>query len=421
MIPFEPTIEAKEKVWARLSRCDGEFVIFLTRCRVHTIEACVAVKRHEHMDTFEYFVLKAIQLLDCADIETINSLLHIGRQILQQITAKLGKGKLLSARTNGSFKLTALGKKVLDTGEMIRLEKKRHIFHFIDGNNEFVRISNSGNKFLIDLAPHETAADWNFGIESLQKCIDETDDWKRRRQFPTYIHELITPGSENEVTEESGEENTIVIDKAQLINCAILVKFSDDKPCELLAYPISPTGHLLAMENLFSLTDEGAILKAFPYVNEMPNNARLRAAFVSLGQKYMLGNCENITLSGQRTRVTIESNNDDDINWARFYWRNMQGTIFCDIASASTIRMNKLHVENKSNNQRTINLLFEIHKSYLSENNLKDIFAYKVWLSKKSHLTDEPIRKLACLAWEFGNYRLAYNLAQLEDIADATV
>lgn len=421
MIPFEPTIEAKEKIWAKLSRCDGEFVIFLTRCHVHAVEACVAVRRQEHMDEFEYFVLKAIYILDYADIGKINGLLHIGRQIIQQITAKLSKGNLLSARTDGSFKVTALGKTVLDTGEMIRLEKKRHIFHFIDGNNEFVRISNPGSKFLVDLRPHETAADWNFNIESLQKCIDETDDWKQQRQFPTDIHELIRSGLENMASEESGSENAIVIDKAQLINCAILVKFSNNKPFELLAYPISPTGHLLAMDNLFSLTDERAILKVFPYINEIPDNKQSLAAFISLGQKYMLSNFENIIITSQRVHTTIESNNDDDINWTRFYWQNMQGNIFCDIASASTIRMNKLHVESKSNNQRAINLLFEIYKSYLSENNLKDISTYKAWLSEKAHLTDEPIRKLASLAWEFGNYRLAYNLAELEDITDATV
>jgi predicted transcriptional regulator len=421
LIPFKPTIEAREKIWAKLSRCDGEFVIFLIRCHVHTVEACVAVKRQEHMDEFEYFVLKAISILGCADIGKINDLLHTGRQIIQQITAKLSKNDLLSAHTDGSVEITALGKTVLDKGEMIRLEKKRHIFHFIDGNNEFVRINNQGNKFLVDLSPHETAANWNFDMESLQKCINETDDWKQQRQFPANIHELIRPRLENTVSEESGAENTIIVDKAQLINCAILVKFSNNKPSELLAYPISPTGHLLAMDNLFSLTGEESILKVFPNINEIPDNEQLLTALKTIGQKHTLGNIGNITVTGHKTHTTIETNNDNDINWARFYWQNIQGNIFCDIASASTIRMNKLHVESKSSSQRAINLLFELNKSYLSENNLKDISAYKVWLLKKPHLTDEPIRRLASLAWEFGNYRLAYNLAELEDIADAAI
>jgi len=77
--------------------------------------------------------------------------------------------------------------------------------------------------------------------------------------------------------------------------------------------------------------------------------------------------------------------------------------------------------ESKGNLQKSIGLLFELNKSYLSENILSDISTYKAWLSKKAHLTDEPIQKLASLAWDFGYFKLAYNLAELEDITDATI
>ena len=95
--------------------------------------------------------------------------------------------------------------------------------------------------------------------------------------------------------------------------------------------------------------------------------------------------------------------------------------VFIDIASETIIRMNKLVIESKSNYQQTINHLFEINKSYISENSLKDISTYKAWLSEKKHLTDEPILNLASLAWDIGNYRLSYNLAEIEDMIDAGI
>lgn len=421
LIPFEPTTEAKEKIWAKLSQSDCDFIIILTRCYLHTVEACIAVSVQEQMNEFEFFVLKAINILGSADIENINGMLHIGRQLIQQITIKLCNSKLLSEGTDGNFEMTPLGKTVLDTGQMLKMERKRYIFHFIDGSNEFVRINNSTKKYLIELNPNETPENWSFDIETLQKCINETNDWKQQRQFLTDIKELIRPELKNTTTEEGDAESSIIIDKAQLINCAILIKFNNNKPSELLAYPISPKGYLLSMDNLFSLSDEESILKVFPTLDEVPNNEQARAGFIILGQKHMLSNIENFAIESHKTYTTITIKDDDDIQWARFYWQNIQGNIFCQISSENVIRMNKFHIESEGNLQRAICLLFELNKSYLSENMLSDISTYKTWLSKKSFLTDEPIRQLASLAWDFSYFKLAYNLAELEDITDATI
>lgn len=415
MIPFEPIIEAREKIWSQLSQCDGEFVIFLGRFHIHTIEAPVAVKKQERMDEIEYFILRAINILDSADIEKINNVLHIGRQILRQIITKLIKNNLIQAHTDGTFDVTFLGKKVLDTGEMILLKNDRRIFHFIDANKEFIPMENAANKFLVNLACHETEVDWNFDIECLRDCIDANEHWKRRRKFPMDVHEIITSDY------GTGVENTLVIDKAQVINCAILVKFRSDNPLELHAYPISPTGHLLAMDAMFSFTDEEAISSVFGFVNELPDDRQLYPAFVSLGQKYMLNGIEKIPVSGRKTNAIIEVKEDDNLSWARFYWDNMLGKIFCDTVSKGVVRMARLHFNNKSSSLQTVCCLFEIYQSYLSEDNLRDISSYNTWLSEKPHFAGVSLRKLAGLAWELDNYRLAYKLAQLEDMADAPV
>jgi hypothetical protein len=423
MKPLELTSEAKEKLWSELAQSDCDFVIFRTTCYLHTIEACVDVIVRESMDEFEHFVLKAIDILDCADIEKINGLLHIGRQIIQQITAKFNKAALLSVNADGVFEITDLGEKVLDAGEMIKLERKRHIFHFIDGSNEFLRIRNSGDRYLTDLASHETPTDWMFDVESLQKCISETDDWKKQWQFPMNIHELIIPSEEISVPDALISESALIVDKAQAIHCAILVKFSNDQPFELLAYPISSEGRLLGRNKneLFSLTDENSILRVFPYINDIPDNQASLAAFLSLGKKYNLSGIDSITVRSQRTHTITEVSNDSDISWAKLYWQNIKGNVFCDIISATATRMNKLVIESEKEGLQTVNLLFELNKSYLSENNLKDISTYKIWLSEKKHLTDEPIRNVASLAWEFGMYRLAYKLSELEDMIDANI
>ena len=135
----------------------------------------------------------------------------------------------------------------------------------------------------------------------------------------------------------------------------------------------------------------------------------------------MLSKIDKIVVRSQKTHTIIEVSNDDDISWTRFYWLNMQSKVFVDIVSKTMTKMNKLLIESKSNNQQTINHLFELNKSYLSKDSLKDMSTYKAWLSEKKYLTDEPIWTLASLAWDLGNYRLAYNIAELEDMIDAEI
>ncbi len=419
MIPFEPTEEAKQRTWAKLSQCGGDFLVFLKRIHVHTIEACVEVSVYEDMDEFEYFVLKTIEILEVADIQKVNDFLHIGRQIIRQITDKLVLNNLLTESKDGHFEITELGKTVFVTGRMIKLERRRCIFHFVDGSNEFIKICGHRNMFLVDLDNYEITADWRFDIECLHKCIAQSSDWKQQRQFPTNIHYLISPVHEDASPEEPEGPSPIVIDKAQVTNCALVVKFNDNEPCELFAYPISPKGHLLTINCLFSLTGTESIVKVFPFINETPDIELSKKAINTLGQRYKLGNVDGVEVISGRTAAVITTSNDNDINWAEFYWQNVLGNIFCEIRLVNSIRMSRLLIESKSDTQRIVNHLYELDKSYRVENNLKDIATYKAWLAERPHLSDEPVVGLSSLAWEFGKYKLAYNLAEMEDMQDA--
>jgi len=420
MIPLVPTDESKEHVWAKLSRCNCEFAIYLATYKLHAIEACVSITKRESLDEFKYFVLKATDLLGNTDIEGINSLLHLGRQVLQQIVVNLGKDELLSISREGLLEVTCLGKKVLEEGVMIKLEKKRHLFHFINGSNEFVNIRDHNN-FLADLKPYETSPEWKFDVEILTKCIEGDDDWKKQRQFPEEIHELITPTEESTLPEGVSKESTLIIDKGQFVDLAILVKFKDNEPVELTAYPISAKGHLKGTEHLFSLRGKEDVLRILPDVNGTPDDDKTLQACLLLGRKHILSNIDDMKVTCEKTHAIIEISNDDDIFWTRFYWQNIQQKTFCDIRCETTTRMVKLIIKSKGHKQQAISHLYEIVKSYAFEDILADMPAYRVWLSEMNQLADEPVQKLASLAWDIGNYRLAYSLAELEDMMDAEI
>lgn len=418
MKPLELTYEAKQRIWTKLSQQDCDYLIFLTTCNLHAVEACVAVTERETIDEFEYFILKALGLLGTPNVEELNSLLHIGRQVILQITVKMKKEGLLWIADNGNFAMTDLGKKSLESGLLVKLQTKRRIFYFIDQSNEFVRIDDRSNDFLVDLEPNDITSDWKFNTKALQACIGQSDDWKKHRQFPLDIHELIMPSSKKKYDGLS-KPQTLIIDKAQSVKCAILVKFENDMPSELFAYPISRRGYLLDTDSIFSLMGADTIIETFPFVMDSPEEKQLYTAFKDLEERHSLGNIDNISLQTHRNHIKLKINNDISINWTKFYWKHAQGNIFCDTTSTIMTRLNKLTIE--SNHLQAVKLLHEISESCLLENNLRDILAYDRELSTKGISSKVTIRNLASLAWDLDNYRLAYSLAELEDMADANL
>ena len=345
-------------------------------------------------------------------------LLYHGRKTIKQVIVKLCKDRLLSETQEGILEITSSGKDASETGEMMKLKTQRCLFHFIDGSNEFLRIKDPENKFLMDLKPYQTGMDWSFDIACLEKRIAETNEWKKQRQFPTEIQELIKPQPSDETTEDSNIENTLIVDKAQSANCAILVKFDNGQPFELAAYPLSDKGYLLTQDGLFFLKGRESIIKAFPNLVELPDKKQVTESLSMLVKEFTLDTINKKTLKIENTHIIIKPVESIDINWSRFYWQNLQQSLFCCTNSKNATYLRKVVIESQDGEFDLLNLLFEINN--LPENNPKDLSTYRTWL-QNNNLSDESIRKLASLAWELENYNLAYTLAELEDMTDANI
>lgn len=418
MISFDTTAEAKNDIWSRLSSKQCDFSIYLARCYLHTVEACVSVRSQESIDEFESFILKAIDLLESPDMDGVNGLLHMGNQIVRQVLIQLIKNGLVTETPSGVFSLTEQGRQTLETGQRVKLNHKRHLFHFMDAGNGYLRLTDPRNRFLMDLSPHETPDHWRFNIETLQKCFSETDQWKRQRQFPLELHELILPSSENEEGKDPLAESTLVIDKAQLFHCAIFVKFDQVAPIELMGYPLSPDGQLRNSEPLFDLKSEEMILSVFPHIHEPPPENNFLESLFNFIQKHSLGTIAKEDARQHMTHTSLKVSDDDEARWAQFYWAQRQGSLFFEMDLENHTRMTPLVIERPSDKQQQVNHLFEFNEMYLSKKEPVTILAYNNWLAQRPHLTDVPLRKLVSLAWDLENYRLAYEIAEIEDMVD---
>jgi hypothetical protein len=419
MIALELDNHTATAIGSRLSENEDAFLLFFTQLHFHTIEACVSVNRHEPINELELFILEAVELLAEPEIETINGLLHIGRKTIKQVVEKLSKDRLLLETTAGLLKITDTGKDSLQTGELIKSKEERCLFHFLNDNHEFLRINDPRNRFLADLKPHQTDSDWVFDTAYLDSCITQPDEWKKQRQFPIEIQNVINPFS-NESPETVSPEQALIVDKAQFANCAVLVKFDEGQPFELSAYPLSSQGHLLSQDMLFSLKGRDSITQVFPDILEPPDQEQISQNLSTLFEELALGEINPKSVKAEPTHISIETDERIDFNWIKFYWKNLKHTIFCDSTSEKAMYLRQITIENKHGLFDAVNLLFHINKSFRSDSILNNISAYRTWL-KDNHLSEKPIRELASMAWQLDNYSLAYTLAELEDMADANV
>jgi hypothetical protein len=443
MKPFESTPQVREYLWRELAQDSSNVTVCLARFHFHTVEACVAIKKHQKMDELEFFLLRAANRLTQPTTEGLNNLLHIGNQVIRQIVLVLVGNQLLQENTDGSYQITKHGFDALRSKEMIIHQHKRCHFHFVSGSNEFLRIKDLRGMYLRDLAPKETGSGWIFNVETLRRCISESDQWKRERGFPVDVVSLITGQdidsqqtakyANNKIEENSLSANnnpaqkrdTLIVDKAQGIDCAVVIRFQEDRPTELKAYPFLSKGFLHSGDQnvLFSLNSTDSILKVFPDIDALPTRQQLDVAWQALGQDYGIENTSRISVKTDKTSMAVAVDRKLISEWLEFCWQVTKGGIFSCIELENMTRLYNVSLEATSKaaeeQLQTLKLLHQLKNADQLENILCNISIYRQWLAAGEFSIDPDISELSSLAWTLEEFRLAYRLAELKDMSDA--
>jgi hypothetical protein len=438
---FDPTMQVIEHIWRQFAPKGNNLMICMAECHFHTIEACVSIKRSQKIGDLEFFLLKAINISKDKTPVGLNNLLHLGSQIIRQIAVAPIANGLIQENADDSFEITELGFDAIQSGKISVYHHRRCHFHFISGSKEFVRINDPRKKYLRDLTPKQTGANWNFDPDILRGCIGGTDSWKIERGFPMDVAELVTSQDKDLQSRAATDDNsdvkendrlaqkaeTLIVDKAQGTGCTLVIKFLGDNPCELRAYPFISKSFLESGEEnvLFSLSGAESILKVLPDIDIVPSKEQLGLAWRELGEDYGLENISRATIKAGKTSMVVTLDSALTAEWLRFCWQVVKGEVFCCIDFENMIRLNKISLkaadEEADKQLDAINLLYEIKQTQQTENVLRDVSGFQQWLSSMELSSDPDIYELASLAWRTGEFGLAYRLAELEDMADAKV
>jgi hypothetical protein len=168
------------------------------------VEASVLLTRPDRPEPFRLFVLKALALAPGSTLGQVDRSLHLGRQILHQILHRFQAEGLAQSDPTGRWDLTPLGRLALDRGEFPRAYQERRTFHFLESDRpgqppHFVNLLTTRA-----CIPWKATDDWGFDAGSLEQCLHQQADWKRRHGFPPDVQQVVRIGRHEGAPGEAG-------------------------------------------------------------------------------------------------------------------------------------------------------------------------------------------------------------------------
>lgn len=435
-------MDTQRELWRQLAQGSENTVICLAECRFHTIEAPVEVRIVEQLDEFAVFLLKAVAFLQHASVQEVDGLMHVGRHILRQATIPLVENGLLAEDLGQSLQITAKGTAAIESGLTSRSDYRRTLFHFIHPANQYIRIHDVRRVTLHDLKRHETPADWHWDATILKQCISSTAEWKREREFPIDVLRLITQEDldadmqyydtfDNSGADDSNTPSELhqlkkhaILDTAQAGQCAMVVGFEGVRPMELHAYLLAQirSDRRATRKTLFSARGTETIRQILPDLEELQAPERLREAWQTAAGYHGLEGPNRATIRMDEMRVVIGLNAPLTMAWLSFCWQVVKDEHFICIDLPTMSCLCKLRIEPTDQVSESrldaLGLLHQLVAMYAAERSHVNTSTLEAALSDSGRSGQVDMRELSSLAWQLGEYRLAYTLAELEDMLD---
>jgi hypothetical protein len=181
--------------WRQLAPLHPEalWVGYLT---FHRLEAPVCCQRAYHLPALEWLIVKALGLSPVpVALSVIAGQLHLDACLLRQVLFPLCREGLVTWIAEDVPGLSEAGRRALENGEYLRLERERRTFYFWHADWP-LPAGLPSSLFAVVLGPDKlswlAAPETPFDIQTLRSCIQESESWKERHGFPLEIQELLS-------------------------------------------------------------------------------------------------------------------------------------------------------------------------------------------------------------------------------------
>lgn len=443
MIP-QTSLDTVRALHTALSEQYNDCTVFLGECFFHTVEALVEVEEAVNLDPLPLFVLRAFEFAQPTNTEQLDCVLHVGRQVMRQILNDMVEKGLVAMDSESNFRLAENGYRALQDGQVVRRVHVRRVFRFLHPSMAYVGVDDPKGNLLGDLSPSRAPSPWEFDIDTLRQAIGQSTEWKRTHRFPVDIAAVVTkkelehaaeiarPAVDWEVVTPAMQEpqsdlQHLIVDKAQMATCAFVTHWEDSNVMELSAYPVSAHGKLLrgGERPLFTLDAPDEIQQLIPLHEPQPSLGEAMEGWMQLASQIALPEPElaQVTFDDNSLLITVS---DEQIGfWSELIsiamqselywhvpWRSMRLLCVISVAGADAAATARIDL---------LRGILALESDAQRDSIVHDADVMRKWLTEHSLPSASSLRDLAGEAFEFGRYRLAYELAELEDMNDAPV
>lgn len=430
--------DAVRGLWASLADDAGDSAVFLGDCFFHTVEALVAVEQVEVIDPMPLFVLRAFEFAQPTDVEQLDKVLHLGRQVTRQLLSGMIVNGLVT-ESPPTYRLTDEGRSTLQTGRVIRRILLRRLFHFLHPSLNYVAVLDPKGNLLSDLSPSNAPSPWEFDPAILREVIARPAEWKNQHRFPQDIAEIVTEPSAvpKEIrpaapdtagrAQTSVELQHLIVDKSQVITCALVVRRNGSETIDLAGYAISVHGNLVRSkaQPLFLLNGPDDVHQAFPTLWSPPTPEQVTESWLALAARKMLLEPERVRARFEEGRLVILLTADLLDRWCAFVALAVRDHLHWYVPDGPFHRLCPVAVEGvdtpAAEQLQTLRAILRLEQEPKRADIVRRGEMLRDWIGAQGLPSCPSLRGLANRAFRFGRYRLAYEIGELEDMTDATV
>ncbi|MFL5243387.1 MAG: hypothetical protein ACJ8FY_14875 [Gemmataceae bacterium] len=164
----------------------------------HDVAATVQTTRPAGLSRFAHLIVQGLDIAQEKTVSGLSNLLLLDEHAVLQVLSGFERDGLVEADTSGIRRLTLKGKRALQEGTYPTSPLERRLFTFIQTSEKkspaYVLLQN-GVAFK---SPSSLPS--RFEVAWLTECLNQTPEWKKRRQFPQDVVQLLRPSHREEIS-----------------------------------------------------------------------------------------------------------------------------------------------------------------------------------------------------------------------------
>jgi hypothetical protein len=226
---------------------------------LHRVEALVAVQAPSRLDPLFSFILRALNLAPQGTATQVDGLLHLGEPLVRQFLRKLESDGLVQSDGQARWRLTPLGRQVLEQGAYLQARTERRTFCFVESEQpkrvpQFLNLRNQPSAM-----PWPAGPDWQFDVRLLEAGLRQSSEWKQRRGFPLEVQEILSE-SQDPLPSRPDAWERVILDRPEVLLALMVLAPGPDRGERLLGFAIEQLGWTLPTEPTFVAFDWQEVL-----------------------------------------------------------------------------------------------------------------------------------------------------------------